>query len=69
MEYVNKPISLHKSTNPEQKLLLDSHYEVFDPILSCSNQEKLPLFCSSQTNEHFQKFKIWDLALSLFVVP
>ena len=69
MEFVNKSISLHKSTDLEQNLLLDNHYEVFDPILSCSNQEKLPLFCSSQTNEHFQKFKIWDMTLSLYVVP
>ena len=53
MESVNKSISLHKSIDPEQNALLDSHYEVFDPILSCSYQEKLPLFCSSENNEHF----------------
>ena len=69
MESVNKSISLHKSIDPEQNILLDSHYEVFDPILSCSNQEKLPLFRSSQTNGHFQKFQIWDSTLSLCVVP
>ena len=69
MESINKSISLHTSEDPEQNLLLDIHYELFDPILSCSNQEKLPLFFSTQMNEHFQKFKIWDLALSLCVVP
>ena len=69
MEYVNKFLYLHKSEDPEQTLLLDSHCEVFDAILSCSNEEKLPHFCSSQTNDHLQKFKIWDLALSLCVVP
>lgn len=69
MESINKSIFLHKSTEPKQNLLLDIHYKVFDPILSCSHQEKLPLFYSSQMNEHFQKFKIWDLALSLCVVP
>ena len=68
MESVNKSISLHKSEDPEQTFLLDNHYEVFNPILSCSNQEKLPLFYSSQTNKHFQKFKIWDSTLSLCVV-
>ena len=69
MESVNKFVSLHKSEDPEQTLMLDSHYEVFDPILSCSDQEKLPHFCSSQTNNHFQKFKIWDSTLPLYVVP
>lgn len=69
MEYVNKSISLHKYIDFEWNLLLDSHYEVFDLILSCSNQEKLPLFCSSQDNEYFQKYKIWDSTLSLCVVP
>ena len=69
MEFVRKSISLHKSIDPEQNLLLDNHYQFFDPTLSCSNQEKLPLLCSSQMNEHFQKFKIWDSTLSLYVVP
>jgi hypothetical protein len=69
MEYVTKSISLHKSEDPEQTFLLDCHYELFDLILSCSNREKLPHFCSSQTNEHFQRFKIWDSSLSLCVVP
>ena len=69
MESVNKSISLQKSIDPEQNLLLDSHYEVFDPILSCSSKEKLPLFCSFQTDEHFQKFKICVSTLSLCVVP
>ena len=69
MESANKTISLGKSIDPEQNLLLDSHYEVFSPILCCSNQEKLPLLCSSQMNEYFQKFKIWDSTLSLYVVP
>ena len=68
MESVNKSISLHKSTDPEQNLLLHSHYEVFDPILSCSNKEKIPLLYSSQTNKYFQKYKIWDSSLSLCVV-
>ena len=69
MKSVNKFVSLHKSKDPEHTLLLDSHYEVFYPILSCSNHEKLPYFCSSQPNDHFQKFKIWDSTLPLYVVP
>ena len=69
MEFVNKFVSLNKFKDPEKTLLLDNHYEVFDPILSCSNQEKLPYFCSSQINDHFQKLKIWDLSLLLCVVP
>jgi len=53
MESINQSFFLHKPEDPEQTLMLDNHYEVFDPILSCSNKEKLPSFCSSQTNVHF----------------
>lgn len=37
MESVNKVVSLHKSEDPEQTLMLDNHNEVFDPIFSYSN--------------------------------
>ena len=69
MESVNKVVSLHKSEDLEQTLPLDNDYEVFDPILSYSNQEKMPSFYSTQTNIHSQTFKIWDSALPLCVVP
>ena len=69
MESVNKVVSLHKSEDPKQILLLDNHYEVFNPILSCSNQEKMTSLCSTQLNVHFQKFKVWDSTLPLYVIP
>ena len=69
MESINKVVSFHKYEDPEQTLLLDHHYKVFDPILSCLNQETLLSFCSTQWNVHFQKFKVWDSTLPLCVVP
>ena len=69
MESINNVVSLHKSKYPKQTLMLDNHYGVFDPVLSCSNQEKITSFSSTQTNIHFHKFKIWDSAFPLCVVP
>ena len=69
MDFVNKVVSLHKYEDPKQNLLLDYHYEVFDPILSCSNQENLSSFCSTQSNVYFQKFRVWESTLPLCVVP
>ena len=68
MESINKVVPLHKYEYPEQNLLLDHHYEVFYPNLSCSNKEKFSSFYLTQSNVHFQKFKVWDSTLPLCVV-
>ena len=60
---------LHKMVDPEQNLLLDHHWEIYDPILFCSNQEQLPSYCSTQSNVYFQKFKVWELGMPLCIVP
>ena len=49
--------------------MLDSHWEVYDSILMCYNQEKLPTFCSAHFDVYFQKFKVWELGLPLCIVP
>lgn len=69
MESVNKVITLHKPIDSKKNLLLNHHYEIYDPILSCINQEKIPIFCLSQLDENFQKFKVWESGLLLCVVP
>ena len=69
MESINRVITLHKYADPEQNVLLDLHWQVYDPILACSNQEKLPTFCSTQSDVYFQKFKVWEFDLPLCIVP
>lgn len=69
MESVNRFITIHKIVDLEQNLLLDHHWEVYDPILSCSNQEKLPTFCSTEYDVYFQKFKVWELGIPLCIIP
>ena len=69
MESVNKVISLHKYVDPKQNLLLNLYWEVYDPILTCSNQEKLPTFCSSQSDVYFPKFKVWESGLPHCIIP
>ena len=69
MESVNRVINLHKSIDPKKKVLLDHHWKVHDPILTCSNQEKLPTFCSTQSNVYFQKFNVWESSPPLCIIP
>ena len=69
MQCVNKVVTLHKYVDPKQNLLLAHHWEVYGPILSCSNQEKLPTFCSIQFDVYFQKYKVWESGLPLCIVP
>ena len=38
MESINKVLTLHKFVDPEKNLVVDHHWEVYDPILTCSNQ-------------------------------
>lgn len=69
MESVNRVVTLHKYVDPEQNLLLDHHWEVYDPIFSCSNQEQLLTFHPTQSDVYFQKFKVWESGLPLCIVP
>lgn len=69
MDSVNRVVTLHKSIDPEQNLLLNHHWEVYDPIFSCSNQEKLRTFCSTQLDVYFQKFKVWESGSPLCIIP
>ena len=69
MESVNKVITLHKFIDLEKTLLLDCHWEVYNPILTCSNQEKLPTFFSTQSDVYFQKFKVWESGLPQCIMP
>ena len=58
MESHNQILSFHRIFDPDQTILLDQHWEMFDPILSCANQEILPAFFLNQTNEINMKFKV-----------
>ena len=69
MESINRVVTLHKDRDLEQNILLDHHWEIYDPILSCSNQEQLPTFCSTQSDVHFQKSKVWESGLPLCIIP
>ena len=42
---------VHRVNDPEQNLLIDQQWEVSDPILSCSNQEHLPVYFLSKPEE------------------
>ena len=68
MDSVNKVVILHKTVDPKQNLLLDHHWEIYDLILSYSNQEQLPTFYSTQSDVYFQKFKVWELGLPFCIV-
>ena len=69
MDLVNRVITFHKYVHPEKNLLLDHHWEVYDPILTCPNQEKLLTFYSTQSDVYFQKFKVWESCLPLCIIP
>lgn len=43
MESINMALTMHHVNDPEQNLLVDQHWEVSDPILSCTNLQDLPV--------------------------
>lgn len=51
MESINMALIVHRVNDPEQNLLIDQQWEVSDPILSCSNQEHLPVYFLSKPEE------------------
>lgn len=69
MESTNRDITIHRTTDPDQNLLLGQHWEIIDPILSCTNQELLHFFCLNQPNEIIHRFKGWESGLPLCIVP
>ena len=50
-------------------MLVDQQWEVSDPILSCSNQEHLPVYSLSNPEELTVRFRVWDSGLPLCLVP
>lgn len=60
---------VHRENDPDQNLLVDQHWEITDPIISCTNKDKLPVLFLSQLDELALRFQIWDLGLPLCIVP
>lgn len=69
MEACNRSLTIHRVSDPNQTNLLDQHWEIFDPILSCTNQQLLPTFFLNQSEEITSKLNIWEFGLTLCVVP
>ena len=69
IEAYNRALIVHRVSDPNQNNLLDQRWEIFDPILSCTNQQLLPTFFLNQSDEITSKFKIRESGLSLCVVP
>lgn len=40
---INMDLTLHRVNDPEKNLLVDQQWEFFDPILSCTNLQDLPI--------------------------
>ena len=60
---------IHRVNDPDQNLLVDQHWEITDPILSCTNQDKFPILSLSQPDELDLRLQIWDFGLPLCIVP
>jgi hypothetical protein len=69
MESVNKSLNIHRVKDLDQNILVDQHWEITDPILSYTNQDKLPVLFLSQLDELALIFRVWDFDLPLFIVP
>ena len=68
MEACNRILTIHRVSDPNQTNLLDQHWEIFYPILSCTNQQLLPTFILSQPVEITKNLKIWQSNLPLCIV-
>lgn len=51
MESINMALTVHRVNDPEKNLLVDQQWGISDPILSCSNQELLPVHFLSHPEE------------------
>ena len=61
--------TVHRVNDPDQEILIDHQWEIFDPILACSSQDALPLQFFSYPNEFANRFHIWDSPLALSIIP
>ena len=62
-------LTIHKVNGPDQNLLVDQQWDIYDPIFSCTNQDLLLVFFLSQPEELTLKFLVWDFGLPLCLVP
>ena len=69
MDSVNMCLTVHRVNDPDQNILIDQHWEVYDPILSCSNQDVLPSYFFNHPDELATHFRVWDSGLPLCIVP
>ena len=69
MESINMSLTIHRVNDPDQNLLVDQHWEIVDPILFYTNQDKFPIFFLSQLDELDLRFWILDFGLPLCIVP
>lgn len=68
MEAYNSTLTVHRVSDPNHTNLLEQHWEIFDLILSCTNQQFLPTFLLNQSDEITSKFNIRELGFPLCVV-
>lgn len=69
MESINMDLTIHQVNDLETNLLFDQQWEISDPIISCSNQELLPIHFLSNPEELTMRFRVWDFDLPLCIVP
>ena len=69
MESINMSLPVYRVNDPDQNLLVDQHWEISDPILSCTNQDKLLVLFLIQPDELALILWVWDSGLSLFIIP
>ena len=60
---------VHRVNDHNQIMLVDQQLVISNPILSCTNQEQLPVFFLSQHEELTLIFCVWDSVLPLCIVP
>ena len=69
MDSINMSLTIHRVNDLDQNLLVDQHWEITDPILSYTNQDKLPILFLNQPDELDLRFQIFDYGLPLCIVP
>ena len=62
-------LTVHQVNDPEQNLLVDQQWEIYDPILSCSNQDLIPVHFLSHSKELTLIFRVYDSDLLVCIVP
>lgn len=67
-ESINMALTIHRVNDPEQNLLIDQHWEVSDPIWSCTNLQDLPIHFFSNPEDLMVWFHVWEFSLPLCIV-